>query len=417
MSTVNLEPRASVPAPVYTDSAHHITAADASHLVYDGKKVRLFTDFAAEVHEQAKSKSDRLTPEAVARIGSDIKLPNGVGFTPHGLESLASHTRITPRTVTNLLEQGYEDVVVQVLNDQLNQREERYWEGVTAQRLRGRNPKGEARSFLLRQRLDEQGNPVVRAVVSERYGVIDNHHVLEFIQAALPLEFSENAVTHKPFNDGDDLLFNLFLPDHNEKTGLFFGLHVRNSEVRRAKFTIDSFLFRSYCTNGCIWGRTSKVNVLDQKHVGKLDLDAIRERVGTVVQNVLRDGKLFRQQFVQAQDVRLSASPKQLVAHLAKRTGLTVEQGQAWWSGYQKEPAESAGDLNAQHLVNGLTRGAQQFEGEARYQLEAVAGSLLSPSLAASLEAQVAHWDRFDAAARTLTDQEVARFVATLVAA
>ncbi len=92
-----------IPAPVAVGDAHYITGKDKPFAV--GGTVGRFSDFATKVAEAATKKSDRLTPEAQVRLDANLKLPSGVGFTKHGLESLASMTQITPRTVQNLLDE------------------------------------------------------------------------------------------------------------------------------------------------------------------------------------------------------------------------------------------------------------------------------------------------------------------------
>ena len=388
---------------------------DKEQAVYLGGKCNGFNLLSDTIKQQAKGKSDKLTLETAVRLDGNLLLPGKIALSTHGLDTLASHTNLTGVTVRNLLEQGYQPAVVTVLNAELDKRAMRHDEKRELRKSNGGNPSDEPRKFLMRYRKNEEGEKICRAVVSEKFGICDNHHVVGMIERALKSLYGKQAsdfVTCRPFNDGDNMVFNLFLPDRNND-GLFTGFSVVNSEVRKYKFRIDAYLFREYCTNGLIYGKQDASRVIAVKHIGDLDLEAIGGNVKRVMELSRTDGPLIAEQFKQAQNIKLTASPENLIAYLSKREGLTISQGQAWWKAYQVEPADNARSLNAQHLVNGLTRAAHnpQFDGIAANEMSAIGGKILTPALTANLTYQTQQWGRYNSAALDVSEKEVAQYV------
>ena len=97
-------------------------------------------------------------------------LNDGTFLSKKGVESLRLFTDVPSSMVSYLEEFGYQDQLTNFLNDDLDRRHSDWTSN-------GKEP----RNFRIRLREDEAGDEYVRAIVSERYGVIDNQDALEMI--------------------------------------------------------------------------------------------------------------------------------------------------------------------------------------------------------------------------------------------
>ena len=114
------------------------------------------------------------------------------------VNALRMFTDIPSSMINFLKEREYNDDMVKYVNAELDRRETEW------------NNKGkEKRSFNVRVRHDDEGNNVIRAIVSERYGVIDNHEAMQMVVNALPS--LNDALASHLFNDGDDIFGNILL--------------------------------------------------------------------------------------------------------------------------------------------------------------------------------------------------------------
>ena len=160
-----------------------------------------FSDFLETVKNQSVHKVDNVKPESEIRLKDVDTLVDGTPLSESGLKSLRLFTDIPSSMVEFMKERNYEDDFVRYFNDDLNRREAE-WAG------KGKD----ARDFRIRVRHDDDGNDIVRAIVSERYGVIDNHEALEMIVNSLPS--IDDALASHIFNDGDDIYGNILIPDN-----------------------------------------------------------------------------------------------------------------------------------------------------------------------------------------------------------
>ena len=191
-------------------------------------------DFYATIVKQAENKFDIVKPESAIRLKDANTLLDGTPLTKGGLNSLRMFTDIPSSMLSFLEERGYGDHMVTFVNDELSRRETEW------------NNKGkDAREFRVRTRHDDDGNTVARAVVSERYGVIDNAQAMEILINALPSSSDlKDILASHVFNDGDDMFGNLLLPDNIKSepdSDYGVGIAFRNSEVRNSTFKVSPF--------------------------------------------------------------------------------------------------------------------------------------------------------------------------------
>jgi hypothetical protein len=354
-------------------------------------------DFIETVKSQSTNKVDVIKPESEIRLKDVDTLIDGTPLTDSGINSLRMFTDIPSSMINFLKEREYNDDLVKFVNADLDRRESDW------------NNKGkEKRSFNVRIRHDDDGNDVIRAIVSERYGVIDNNEAMEMVANALPS--LNDALASHLFNDGDDIYGNILLPDYMKSepdSDYGVGIAFKNSEIRNSTFKISPFLFRAICLNGMIWGRmNSEINV-NQRHMGKIDLGDLQLQVTQAIKVALTQGNDMLTLLGYAKQVKVK-NPVAVIAQLARDEKMTIEQGKLWHKGYLDSLHERHGDVHEKSafgIINGLTRSAQDYTGATREEMETLASKILAPSIDSSLEEISKRWGLIDARANQMEEK------------
>ena len=360
------------------------------------------TDFIETVKEQSKTKFDYVKPESEVRLKDSETLTNGMGLTKSGLNSLRSFTDIPSSMISFLEEKGYDEDLTRFVNSELNLREQGW-----------KDDGKDSREFRIRVRQDDNGNDSVRAVVSGRYGVIDNHEAMEMIANSLP-SLTDALASHIS-NDGDDIFGNVLLPDYMKSepdSDYGVGIAFRNSEIKNSTFKVSPFLFRAICLNGMIWGRENSKNQINQKHLGNINRAELQEQVTNAVIEALSQGNDLLTLLGYSKQVKVDR-PLQVIAQLSINEGLTIEQGRAWHKGYLESLNEASGDLHERSafgVINGLTRSAQEYKGSMRENMETIATKILSPAIDSDLQAISKRWGRISDNANQLKENIVQKY-------
>ncbi len=354
---------------------------------------------------QQVSKVDVVKPESAIRLKDSGTLLDGTPLTKSGMNSLRLFTDIPSSMISFMEERGYNDELVRFVNDELNRREQEW-----------QNKGKDSREFRVRTRHDDDGNTVARAIVSERYGVIDNLEAMEMIIDALPTKDAiKDALASHLHNDGDDMFGNLLLPDNIKSepdSDYGVGIAFRNSEVRNSTFKVSPFLFRAICLNGMIWGRQNSDIRVNQRHMGNIDKQELREEVRRAIVVALSQGNDLLTLLGHSKRVQVK-NPEQVIAQLSRDNKMTIAQGKLWHKGYLQSLQEANGqahDRTAFGIVNGLTRSAQDYTGSTREQMETIASAILAPAIDADLQAISKRWGLISERAKSLDDDTVRQY-------
>jgi hypothetical protein len=353
-----------------------------------------------EIRTQHEGKFDKTASDSSLRLATVDSLIDGSRISKSGLESIRSYTTVPSTMIDYLIENNFEADVPRYINDAMDKRE-------------NKRKNQENRTMLLRFRTDEEGE-YIRSVCSEKYGVLDNIDAFEFIADALPNGLSDALTSHFQ-NDGDDIAGNILLPDYmKEQPDSMYGVGINfsNSEIRNGSFKISPFLFRAICLNGMIWGRRNSEISINQRHLGKIDKDHVKEQVRQAVVLALSEGNDILTLMNLSQGVKVK-NVSQVIAKVSRDNKLTIEQGRAWSQGYLDTLKEDSGHLSHESafgIVNGLTRGAQSFTGALREQMETTASMILAPSIDADLKAIQKRWGTISGSASTLEDKIVQKY-------
>jgi hypothetical protein len=354
---------------------------------------------------QQVSKIDVVKPESAIRLKDSGTLLDGTPLTKSGMNSLRLFTDIPSSMISFMEERGYNDELVKFVNDELNRREQEW-----------QNKGKDSREFRVRTRHDDGGNTVARAIVSERYGVIDNLEAMEMIIDALPTKDAiKDALASHLHNDGDDMFGNLLLPDNIKSepdSDYGVGIAFRNSEVRNSTFKVSPFLFRAICLNGMIWGRQNSDIRVNQRHMGNIDKQELREEVRRAIVVALSQGNDLLALLGRSKQVEVK-NPEQVIAQLSRDNKMTIAQGKLWHKGYLESLQEANGqahDRTAFGIVNGLTRSAQDYTGSTREQMETIASAILAPAIDADLQTISKRWGLMSERAKSLDDDTVRQY-------
>jgi hypothetical protein len=361
--------------------------------------------FYSTLKAQSVNKVDVVKPESVIRLKDASTLLDGTPLTKAGMNSLRLFTDIPSSMISFMDERGYSDELVKFVNDELNRREQDW------------SKKGkDSRVFRVRTRHDDDGNTVARAIVSERYGVIDNLEAMEMIIDALPTKDAiKDALASHLHNDGDDMIGNLLLPDtikSEPDSDYGVGIAFRNSEIRNSTFKVSPFLFRAICLNGMIWGRQDSNIKVNQRHMGNIDKQELRQEVRRAIVVALSQGNDLLTLLGHSKHVEVK-NPEQVIAQLSRDNKMTIAQGKLWHKGYLESLQEASGhshDRTAFGIVNGLTRSAQQYTGSTREQMETIASAILAPAIDADLQAISKRWGLISERAKSLDDDTVLQY-------
>jgi hypothetical protein len=361
-----------------------------------------FSDFVSAVKSQVEFKEDIVKKESEIRLKDANTLVDGTPLTKSGMNSLRMFTDIPSSMISFLSERGYDEELTKFVNAELDLREKQWNDN-------GKDP----RDFRVRTRQGNDGEQVIRAIVSERYGVIDNYSALEMIANSMPS--LEGALASHIFNDGDDIYGNVLVPDYMKSepdSDYGVGIAFRNSEIRNSTFKISPFLFRAICLNGMIWGRENSEISVNQKHMGTIDLEKLQEQVTIAVKVALSQGNDLMTLLSLSKQVKVKDEIA-TIALLARDNKMTIEQGKAWHKGYLDSLSEAHGDVHEKSafgIVNGLTRASQDYNGSTREQMETIASKILAPSIDADLQAISKRWGMIDELAKQMGEKTINQY-------
>lgn len=311
-------------------------------------------------------------PEAT---GMALDVP-GFGTYPlthHGHQQLAEKTGIPFRYYEAMQGARFYDLVAENVNR---------WLSVQADR-----------------RLVRVADGKVRAVLSDRYRVLDNYDLAMLVM--------DRAVEHAAIVQASDLTetrmyIKLVVPEYTAKLAfteeekrahtwhgamddeVIPGLVVSNSEVGDGAFRVEPFLFRKVCSNGVILEESLyKVHLGSRLEVGELIYsDETRKLADAALWSKVRDiiDATFDEKLLKSVIARMAATktmplekPQEVVDAVVQGLQLSETRKLDLIRYFAKESDTVFG------LVNGITRLAQDFEDtEDQVRLERYAGAILA---------------------------------------
>jgi len=350
----------------------------------------------AEVAERADI-NDKLADCVVGIEDGKIKVGvDGVNYvpTPHALRQLATWCD-TPHTLIN----WYSGDKLKQNGNVLFNRDEKDMELIVLALRNGLRRVDEDKDMLFRTYKDG----TLRAVLSDRYAIIDNRWYLETLKELLP----GGRVSH--WNGNADTIYgNVLIPDtiRKEHDSDYGGmLSIGNCEIGLRRLFQYPSVFRAICMNGCIWDhkkgeRTTKV------HRGKIDLADLR---CSILDNLNKQIPLLQSGVdrflaLRSREIPVDTKLSHVFAFIGKENGFSNEQiksaGELWLQ-------EEKGDRNAFGVINAITRAGQKFDPETWFAFDNVAGNLMNMT--------DNQWSGLLSNAATMDDEKVSKMFAVAV--
>ncbi len=228
-----------------------------------------------------------------------------------------------------------------------------------------------------------------RAVLSDRYSIVDNIWYLDILKAVMPTA----RVSHWR-GDADTIIGNVLIPDslRAEDDSDYGGMiSLSNCEIgTRAVAQIPS-IFRAICMNGCIWGQTKGIE-FRKRHKG-IDLNDLGDRIKANINDqipLLDSGidLLLTTRSWQAQ-ADMTALFTQMAYDARCSVKETVDIAETWY----KESKEKT----AFGVVDAITRYGQKASPRRWVELDSYAGSLVKGNA----------WATMNAKAKALTREDI----------
>lgn len=406
------------------------SSKEMKHVAFEWQmKQPRFLTMIEKIEAQAEGKRDIMLPQSELRFDEKLALLNGSTFTNNGLRSVVTKLTGIPVSAASYLSDPYDRYgepksdeeyssglayLAYCLNIELDRTNDK-WESE-------RTRKAE-KEFLLRLRqnpYDPNLGEIVRMVASDRYGVVNNIDVMRWIQNSLPKDNIEQVLVSHMHSDFDNLSGNLLIPDsmlYVDDSDWGLGFAFSNSEDGTGKFYFCPFLFKAICRNGCIYNRRDASVAVDTKHLGDIDKKNLQEQIlNLTLEGLTLGNKMLARMMDTKEAVIPVENASAVIALLSRTNGLQVKKGRAWWNGFLTEGGMQGGKLtNANTIINGLTRAAQSFEGQDRWQMETLAGDILTPALDAPRDVIVKNWDStLNRAKHDISEKIAARYTTSV---
>jgi hypothetical protein len=229
------------------------------------------------------------------------------------------------------------------------------------------------------------GQPRLRALLSDRFKVIDNYDVLFEVLNAVK---GTGAVIHRCDLSDTHMYIRILSPKKHEVSvgdEVQRGVVIKNSEVGAGRFAVEPFVMRLVCSNGMIGE-----SVLDRVHLGRkmdageifsqttrdLENETLLSQVGDIVKATFSDDLAFDswlQQMRLAKTVEI-VKPVEVTNKMAKKYKLSDELKIEILNEFM---IDTIAGSNLWGLVNGITAVAKNQPIEERAKLERVAYDVL----------------------------------------
>ena len=250
--------------------------------------------------------------------------------------------------------------------------------------------------MFLRTRVSDTGDSTLRAILSSRYGVINNLPLIETLSDIIP----GGRVSHLFYN-GDTLRANILVPDsirQESDSDYGGGLSVMNNETGQLPMSSRPFVFRAICFNGNIWDRADGTEY-SRKHLGDIDWTDLRKKLILNVQTQIPLALESIQRVLNLKGIPVSEEDiRKAIVYIAKREGITQTAAKDWYASYRIELASASTAkeiVSAFGVVQGLTRSAQNQEIGLQELMETLSGKLVD-----------SNWDKLFTVSRNEVSQE-----------
>ena len=319
-------------------------------------------DFKVPVNELRLDNTARLY-----RIGRDGQ-PPPAGYDKHAFRQLVAQTPgcgagEAPRAFATALLHLDADERADILNRRL--------------------PRAEV-TTTVRTKLSTNGKRIVRAVLSERYGDVNDIHVADAIESSLNGDARTAKLDYKPGDKRSqfEVIFPSQVPVKTFVVGdvHYAGFTVQNSETGEGALTIRAFMMRAACANLTL----APGDGVSIRHIGNGERLAGQLKAGVMAALGQLDPLIATIQRCAGEDLSFTnKSPSELIAQLAKKYAVSGERAQAWADTYEQSYAQSPTTWGITSAITEAAQGAEWWGAQSGE--EAIASEVMGLGLRKAL--------------------------------
>lgn len=208
--------------------------------------------------------------------------------------------------------------------------------------LNRRLPKA-ASTVTLRTKVSHNGNRIVRAVLSEKYGDLNDIHVGEAIEYALNGDASVAKLDYKPGDSRSqfEVIFPSQVPVKTFVVGdiHYGGVRISNSETGEGAGHVQAFLMRAACANLTLAAGEG----ISFRHVGKTERlkGVLRAAVQAALLQLDPMIALIQKSATERVADFTAKSPSEIIRQLARKYEVAPETTSAWVETFEGRYSES----------------------------------------------------------------------------
>lgn len=296
---------------------------------------------------------------------------NGLPLTHYAKTQLCGHARVPVEYFHRLVEKGAVQLAAMNVN--------------VGMRLRSDNVRGARDGKFLVRIKDE----VVDGVLTDSYGIWDNHDMLDAFVECFPQEMVSSLMVSYFWSDGRDIEGTVVIPDEwTNEPGTVFGVGVafRNSENGRRSLSFVPFVARNGQV-GLTYDKKETLNgVLELKHTSGINVVSIKEEIRESIPQLIRSANSLRTHLINSKQILLP-NPADVLALLAIRFGIAPSISRTWYDLFLVDNSSSAFGLIDSLMETSLL---QPFE--VKLALQTFAGQILIDNLGKSEAELVQMW-------------------------
>ncbi len=327
--------------------------------------LKQFEKLMKRVEKEDRGKEDKLVPFKNVRMFSDgFLFKKGsvvpMTLTDHAMTQVFTKLGIPVRYGKKLFEER-PDLVAEQFNHWTNK---------------------EDGDVLLRMKKDN-GNVLVRAVLSDRYSILDNKDVMTALYEVIK-QIPEAEIVNPVINDRitnirmvfPELTSEMGKTVTKEKDTIRVGVDIDNSEIGVSSLRVVPVTYRLVCSNGMrIWVKDG--DLFEQRHI-HLTSDELYLRMAGAISSAIKLGDTTVKNMRKARGIEVP-NPLETIREIAKQEEYSAKLTDTLLDNFMIEP-----ENNVYGLTNAFTRTARDIENtERRLQLEELAGSKLFELVAA----------------------------------
>lgn len=215
-------------------------------------------------------------------------------------------------------------------------------------------------TVTLRTKMAHSGGRIVRAVLSEKYGDLNDIHVGQALEAVLGDDAREAKLDYKPGDKRSK--FEVIFPSHIPvKTFVvgdvhYMGISIENSETGEGSCNVRAFLMRAACANLTL----APGEGVTLRHVGKTErlVGQMRAAVKAAVEQLDPLIALIQQSAGERLTDFTAKTPGDIIRALAKKYEIADDRAKTWADTYATKYGESPTTWGITSAITEAAQGA-----------------------------------------------------------